>query len=340
MKREKGILIGTIFMLEDQKESLYQWQRIQEPFDHLKNEIEKHIVGNQEAINYMLIALLCNGHVLLEGVPGIAKTTMIKTIAHALGLSFKRIQFTPDLLPADLIGTLIFNQKTQDFETKKGPIFANLILADEINRAPAKVQSALLESMQEHQVTIGSSTHILEEPFFVFATQNPLEQQGTYQLPEAQIDRFMFKILINYPTQKEERDIISRVFHKKTITQILSHEEIFSAQHVIEHIYIDTKIIDYITTIVHATRTPKNFGIPSLAPYIQHGASPRATLCLYRAAQAYAFMEKRQFVTPDDVKRVAIPILRHRLILSFQAYGEDITTDTVISEILRQLTTP
>ena len=318
----------------------YNWQNVLAPFDQLKSEIEKIIVGNQDAIELMLIALLCNGHILIEGVPGLAKTTMIKTIAQAMGLSFKRVQFTPDLLPADLIGTLIFNQKTHDFETKKGPIFANMILADEINRAPAKVQSALLESMQEHQVTIGSSTLKLEEPFFVFATQNPLEQQGTYQLPEAQVDRFMFKILIGYPTQNEEKEIINRVFKKTSVNNVLSHSDIFNAQRLVEQIYVDEKITDYIISIVHSTRNPEDFELSSLKQYIQHGASPRATLSLYRAAQAHAFLERRQFVTPDDVKSVAFPILRHRLILSFQAHGEELNSDKIINEILNKLATP
>ncbi len=328
-------------MIEKNKELMPQnWASCSQPFDQLKNEISRIIVGNQEAIDLMIIAILSNGHVLLEGVPGIAKTTMIKTIAQALGLSFKRIQFTPDLLPADLVGTLIFNPKTQDFETKKGPIFAHVILADEINRAPAKVQSALLESMQEHQVTIGSETHKIDEPFLVFATQNPLEQQGTYQLPEAQIDRFMFKIHMDYPSIEEEKEIINRVFNQQT-TQVIVHKaDIFNAQQLIQQIYVDPKVIDYITHLVFATRKPSLFNLDQLTPYIQHGASPRATLNLYRASQAHAFIRKRQFVTPDDVKAVAIPILRHRLILSFQAHGEEYTADNIIKEILSNLKTP
>ena len=328
-------------MIETNKElNPTQWGNVFQPFTHLKEEISRIIVGNEEAIDLMLIAIMCNGHVLLEGVPGIAKTTMIKCIASAIGLSFKRIQFTPDLLPADLVGTLIYNPKTQDFETKKGPIFANIVLADEINRAPAKVQSALLESMQERQVTIGSETHKLDEPFLVFATQNPLEQQGTYQLPEAQIDRFMFKIHIDYPSIEEEKEVISRVFNKQLIQNVVSKKDIISAQNIISQIYVDQKVIDYITHLVFATRKPQLFDLENLQPYIQHGASPRATLNLYRAAQAHAFMNKRQFVTPDDVKKVALPVLRHRLILSFQAHGEEKNSDTIVHEILNNLSTP
>jgi MoxR-like ATPase len=328
-------------MIEINKEiNPTKWGTLFQPFTHLKEEISRIIVGNEEAIDLMLIAIMCDGHVLLEGVPGIAKTTMIKCISDAIGLSFKRIQFTPDLLPADLVGTLIFNPKTQDFETKKGPIFSNIVLADEINRAPAKVQSALLESMQERQVTIGSETHKLDEPFLVFATQNPLEQQGTYQLPEAQIDRFMFKIHIDYPSIEEEKEIIKRVFNKQVIQKVVSKEDIVTAQKVISQIYVDQKVIDYITHLVFATRKPHLFDLENLKKYIQHGASPRATLNLYRAAQAHAFMNKRQFVTPDDVKKVALPILRHRLILSFQAHGEEKKTDDIVHEILNNLATP
>lgn len=328
-------------MIEINKEyNTTQWEQLFHPFDQLKKEISRIIVGNEEAIDLMLIAILCNGHVLLEGVPGIAKTTMIKCIADATGLSFKRIQFTPDLLPADLVGTLIFNPKTHDFETRRGPIFANIVLADEINRAPAKVQSALLESMQERQVTIGSETHKLDEPFLVFATQNPLEQQGTYQLPEAQIDRFMFKIHIDYPSIENEKEVIQRIFNKQTIAKVVQKEDIFNAQKFIAQVYVDQKVIDYIIHLVFATRNPRLFNLNNLANYIQHGASPRATLNLYRAAQVHAFMDKRQYVTPDDVKKVALPILRHRLILSFQAHGEEKTADVIVHQILNSLATP
>lgn len=310
------------------------------PFEQLKHEISKTIVGNHDAIDFILTAVLCNGHVLLEGVPGIAKTTMIKTAAQALGLSFKRVQFTPDLLPADLIGTLIFNQKTNEFETKPGPIFTNVVLADEINRAPAKVQSALLECMQEQQVTIGSQTFKLEEPFLVFATQNPLEQQGTYQLPEAQIDRFMFKITINYPSMQEEQQIIKRVFNQPIINAVLTKNDIVQAREAVDQVYVDQKIIDYITHLVFATRNPKSFGVEDLQEYIQLGASPRATIHLYKASQAHAFLQGRLFVTPDDVKHVALPILRHRIILSFQAHGSNITADQLVQKFLHSVPTP
>ncbi len=310
------------------------------PFDQLKREISRVIVGNQEAIEFILAAILCNGHVLVEGVPGIAKTTMIKTTAQALGLSFKRIQFTPDLLPSDLIGTLIFNQKINDFETKPGPIFANVILADEINRAPAKVQSALLESMQEQQVTIGSTTFNLDKPYLVFATQNPLEQQGTYQLPEAQIDRFMFKLHITYPSMEEEHQVIKRAYKNIAIQPVLKKEDIFQAQRVVEQTYVDQKVVDYIIHLVFATRQPELFNAHTIKPYIKHGASPRATLSLYHAAQAIAFLEGRQFVTPDDVKKVALPILRHRLLLTFLAQGEELSCDTLISEIIKMVPAP
>jgi len=327
-------------MLERQHEAVQSWAHASYPFDQLKKEISRTIVGNEEAINLILIAILSNGHVLLEGVPGIAKTTLIKTVAQALGFSFKRIQFTPDLLPADLLGTLIYNPKTQDFETKKGPIFAQVILADEINRAPAKVQSALLEAMQEQQVTLGSQTHKLDTPFLVFATQNPIEQQGTYQLPEAQIDRFMFKITMGYPKPHEEKEIINRTTITPGINQAINKDDLLLAQQQVNAIYVDPLLIDYIVHLVSATRNPAEFGLSELKEYIQLGASPRATLNIYKAAQARAFLENRQFVTPDDIKKVALPILRHRLILTFQAHGNEQTSDLIIATILKQLATP
>jgi MoxR-like ATPase len=327
-------------MLEKQSESAQHWAHAFYPFDQLKREISKAVVGNEETINFIIIAILANGHVLLEGVPGIAKTTLIKAVAQALGLSFKRIQFTPDLLPADLIGTLIYNPKTQDFETKKGPIFTNIVLADEINRAPAKVQSALLESMQEQQVTLGAQTHKLDKPFLVFATQNPLEQQGTYQLPEAQIDRFMFKVHMGYPGMAHEKEIITRPPIDSVINQMINKEDIFLAQQHVNAVYVDPVIVDYIIRLVSATRNPSQFGLQELQDSIQLGASPRASINMYKAAQARAFLENRQFVTPDDVKKVALPILRHRLILSFQAHGLAQTSDQLTTTILKQLPTP
>lgn len=310
-------------------------------FDLLKREISKTIIGNEDVINFITIAIICNGHLLLEGVPGVAKTTMIKAFSNALGLNFKRIQFTPDLLPADLIGTLIYNQKTQEFETKKGPIFANIILADEINRASAKVQSALLESMQEHQVTIGSQTYKLEEPFFVFATQNPVEQEGTYQLPEAQLDRFMFKLLVTYPSWQEEKQIINTLASGFNDTnQVLTKAQIFKAQELVNAIYMDEKILDYIVNIVTATRCPEEYNIKDIKQYINYGVSPRATIALYQASKAQAFLKKRHFVIPDDVKFVAFAIIRHRLILSYEAQAENIKADDILRKILEVIPSP
>lgn len=309
-------------------------------FQGLAVEVSKVIVGQKEVIDFILNAILCNGHILLEGVPGIAKTTMIKAMAKGLGLHFNRIQFTPDLLPADLIGTLIYNPKTQEFETKKGPIFANLILADEINRAPAKVQSALLEAMQEHQVTIGSSTYKIDEPFLVFATQNPIEQEGTYRLPEAQVDRFMFKLLVHYPSLKEEQEIVKRSLSIDVVQQLLSKQDIVRAQELVTRVYMDEKIIDYIVNIVFATREPVQFHLKELQPLILYGVSPRATLALFSASKAHAFLKRRHFVTPDDVKAVCPAILRHRLILTYDAEAENIKPDTIIQKILSVVPTP
>jgi MoxR-like ATPase len=309
-------------------------------FAGLSQEVGKVIVGQKDIIDFINVALLCNGHILLEGVPGVAKTTMIKAVTEALGLSFNRIQFTPDLLPSDLIGTLIYNPKTQNFETKKGPVFANLILADEINRAPAKVQSALLEAMQEHQVTIGSETFKLDEPFLVFATQNPIEQEGTYSLPEAQVDRFMFKLLVDYPQKDEEREILRKTFDSKSIARILTKEDIFKAQKLVQQIYMDDKIANYILDIVFATRDPQGYNLARIAPYIAHGVSPRATLALSHAAKAHAFLKRRHFVTPDDVKIVAPAVLRHRLGLTYEAQAEDISGDQVIDTILTTIPSP
>jgi len=309
-------------------------------FQGLNLEVSKVIVGQQDIINSIVIAVLCNGHILLEGVPGVAKTTMIKAVTKALGLKFNRIQFTPDLLPADVVGTLIYNPKTQEFETKFGPIFANLILADEINRAPAKVQAALLEAMQEHQVTIGANTFALEEPFLVFATQNPIEQEGTYRLPEAQVDRFMFKLLIDYPTKEQEKQIVTKTIDINSVLQVLTKEDIFEAQNLIEEIYIDDKVIDYIVNIVFATRMPGEFNLHKIKSFIQYGVSPRATLALNQASKAHAFLRKRHFVTPDDVKAVAIPVLRHRVLLSYEAEAEEINSDYVVHKILEKVPSP
>lgn len=309
-------------------------------FHALPIEINKVVVGQSHIINSIINAILCKGHILLEGVPGVAKTTMIKAIASTLGLSFNRIQFTPDLLPSDLIGTLIFNPKTNDFETKKGPIFANLILADEINRAPAKVQAALLEAMQEQQVTIGSHTYKLDAPFLVFATQNPIEQEGTYRLPEAQLDRFLFKLHVDYPTVYEERQILGRSLDTNLLKQVLTKNDILQAQQLVETVYVDEKIINYIVAIVFATRKPADYGLQSLSAYITYGVSPRATLALYHAAKTNAFLENRYYVTPDDVKKICHSILRHRLHLSYEAEAENITADTIITKIINTIPTP
>ncbi len=309
-------------------------------FQKLTTEVGKVIIGQHDIIQFMLLGILCDGHILLEGVPGVAKTTMIKALKKAMGLSFQRIQFTPDLLPSDLIGTLIYNPKTTDFETKKGPIFANLILADEINRAPAKVQAALLESMQEHQVTIGSTTFPLDRPFLVFATQNPLEQEGTYRLPEAQVDRFMFKLLIGYPSHEDEKEIIRTEHTLDAIEPVVDKKAIMEAQKTVDQIYVDDKILEYIVSLVSATRTPGEYGLDELEKYLLYGVSPRATLALHKASRAYAFLKKRTFVTPDDVKAVAMPILRHRIVLSVDAEAENITPDMLIKKILLSVPTP
>lgn len=309
-------------------------------FYGIANEVSKVIVGQQEVIEFILIAVLCNGHILLEGVPGLAKTTMIKAITKVLGLKFNRIQFTPDLLPADLIGTLMYNQKTQEFETKKGPIFANLILADEINRAPAKVQSALLEAMQEQQVTIGSNTFLLEQPFLVFATQNPIEQEGTYRLPEAQVDRFMFKLQVNYPTKVEERELLRRPLDTSVLTHLVTAQEIKTAQELVKEIYVDERIIEYIVNIVHATRNADSIKLESIKNYLECGASPRATLALYHAGKAHAFLKRRHFVTPDDIKRVAPKVLGHRIMLSYHAEAEHVCREGLIQKIMSAVPCP
>jgi MoxR-like ATPase len=306
----------------------------------LSLEIGKVIVGQADTVNAIIMALLVDGHILLEGVPGVAKTTMIKCIAQAVGLEFKRIQFTPDLLPSDLIGTLIFNAKTHEFETKKGPIFANLILADEIKRAPAKVQAALLEAMQEKQVTIGSTTFKLERPFLVFATQNPIEQEGTYRLPEAQLDRFLFKLTVSYPGLQEEKEIIRRAYNSHSITQVLTHQEIIDAQKLVNAVYVDERIVDYIVNIIFATRFPQEYRLGDLAEFIEYGASPRGTLGLLHASKAHALLKKRHFVTSDDVKAVACRVLCHRIVTTYHAEVAKMSPDTIIRKILSAVSAP
>ncbi|GAB4310902.1 MAG: AAA family ATPase [Candidatus Sumerlaeia bacterium] len=313
--------------------------------DALSGEISKVIVGQRYLIERLLIGLLSNGHVLLEGVPGLAKTLSVKTLARAIDARFQRLQFTPDLLPADLTGTLIFDQRDGSFHPKKGPIFANIILADEINRAPAKVQSALLEAMQERQVTIGEHTFPLPEPFLVLATQNPIEQEGTYPLPEAQVDRFMLKLRIDYPNRQEERQIMERMAFggaepvENGVERVVGPEDIVAAQRLVGEIYVDEKIKNYILDIVFATRNPKQFGL-DIAPWIQYGASPRATICLAQAARAHAFLRHRGHVIPDDVKTVGPDVLRHRVILTYEAEAEDMTPDQVIRKIFDSIEVP
>ena len=308
----------------------------------LFSEMDKVIVGQRYMLERMLVGLLANGHILLEGVPGLAKTLAVTVLSKAIKADFKRIQFTPDLLPADLIGTQIYRQSDGEFYTRKGPLFSNIILADEINRAPAKVQSALLEAMQEKQVTIGSETFAIPEPFLVLATQNPIEQEGTYPLPEAQLDRFMLKLKIDYPSKEEERVILDRMASTKQefdVAGVVSTEEIMAARGVVDQIYIDDKIKDYIVDIVHASREPKKYGL-DIADLINYGASPRATIYLAVAAKANAFIQGRGYVTPQDVKTIGMDVLRHRVIVSYEAEAEEKTSEDVVSMIFDNIEVP
>jgi MoxR-like ATPase len=308
----------------------------------LYRELEKVIVGQRAMIDRLLVGLLTGGHILLEGVPGLAKTLAVRTLAQGLRLSFRRIQFTPDLLPADVIGTQIYNPRTGEFSIKKGPIFANLVLADEINRAPAKVQSALLEAMQEKQVTIGEASYVLEQPFLVLATQNPIEQEGTYPLPEAQVDRFMLKLRITYPSKEEELSILDRMSAVEpdlTISPILSAADIAVLRKAIDQIYVDDKIKRYIVDVVHATRKPGEHSL-DIGSYIQYGASPRATIFLARAAKGQAFLDGRGYVTPQDVKSIGYDVLRHRIIVTYEAEAEDITAENLLQRIFDHLKVP
>ncbi|MDZ7338549.1 MAG: AAA family ATPase [candidate division KSB1 bacterium] len=310
--------------------------------EKITNEVGKVIVGQKYMIERLLIGLLSNGHVLLEGVPGLAKTMAVKTLSACINTRFQRIQFTPDLLPADLIGTLIYDQRTGSFTTKKGPIFANLVLADEINRSPAKVQSALLEAMQERQVTIGEQTFKLDEPFLVLATQNPIEQEGTYPLPEAQVDRFMLKLAIGYPNKEEELEIMRRMT-KDEVPQaqaVVSPAEIVKARAVVREVYIDEKVERYIIDIVFASRNPKEYGLDELEDLIAYGASPRASIYLSLAAKAHAFLRHRGYVTPEDVRSVGMDVLRHRIILTYEAEAEEVTTEDVVRKILNKIEVP
>lgn len=311
--------------------------------DRIKVELNKVLVGQLNMVDKLLIGLLSNGHILLEGVPGLAKTLTIKSLAQCVQAKFSRIQFTPDLLPADVIGTLMYNQARNEFVVRRGPIFANFILADEINRAPAKVQSALLEAMQEKQVTIGDETYTLQEPFLVLATQNPLEQEGTYPLPEAQVDRFMLKVVVGYPDKKEEQLIIRQQvqgLQLPTIQQVVHTHEIIAAKELVRSIYMDEKIEQYIIDIVFATRYPDQYGLGRMKAMISYGGSPRASINLALAAKAYAYLQKRAFVIPDDVKAIAKDVLRHRIGLTYEAEAENVTTEILIDDILRTIHTP
>lgn len=316
-------------------------QRESSFIDIMNIEIGKTIVGQKQMVERLLVALLANGHILLEGVPGLAKTLAIKTLASAINAKFSRIQFTPDLLPADLIGTMIYNQKKEEFTLRTGPIFANFILADEINRAPAKVQSALLEAMQERQVTIGENTMKLEEPFLVLATENPLEQEGTYPLPEAQVDRFMMKVLINYPTREEERQIMKlNTGAFPQINKVVDPADIIRAREVVGEVYLDEKIERYILDIIFATRNPEDYKLAKLKPLISYGASPRGSIFLAQAAKALAFVKRRGYVIPEDIRSICNDVLRHRIGLTYEAEAENITTDDILNEILNMVEVP
>jgi len=308
--------------------------------DKIKNvfaEVGKVVVGQEHMVNRLMVGLFTGGHILLEGVPGLAKTLTINSLAQALALSFQRIQFTPDLLPADLVGTMIYNQTNGEFETKKGPIFANLILADEVNRSPAKVQAALLESMQEKQVTIGETTYLLDRPFLVLATQNPVEQEGTYPLPETQVDRFMMKIYVDYPTKQEELEIMRRMAGESQTEKIhsaLSKEDIFAIRDAIQNVKLDPKLEEYIVELIFATRRPEEYGLKDEAHYIQFGASPRATINLNKVARALAFFDGRDYVLPEDVKEGAVDVLNHRLLLNYEAEADGVTSFELLNSIL------
>ncbi|MDA3797554.1 MAG: MoxR family ATPase [Kiritimatiellae bacterium] len=309
--------------------------------DKVRQEVNKVLVGQEKLLDRLLIALLSGGHILLEGVPGLAKTTAVQTLSAALGIDFKRISFTPDLLPADVIGTMVYNPKDATFTAHEGPVFTNLLLADEINRAPAKVQSALLEAMQEHCVTIGSKTTALPEPFLVMATQNPIEQEGTYPLPEAQVDRFMMKCVITYPNKDDERRIMNRFTrkHVNTVQNVLSAKEIFEMRDTLDQVYCDEKVGDYILDIVFATREPDKYNL-DLKDQIEYGASPRATLFLNIAARANAMLNGRAYATPQDVKEIAYDVLRHRIVLTYEAEAEELTSEDIIAKILNEIPVP
>ncbi len=318
-----------------QKESIF--------VDAIQSELKKVLVGQEKMVQRLLIGLLAEGHILLEGVPGLAKTLAVKSLAQSINTQFHRIQFTPDLLPSDLIGTLIYNQKESSFEVKKGPIFANIILADEINRSPAKVQAALLEAMEEKQVSIGDTTYPLEEPFLVLATQNPIEQEGTYPLPEAQVDRFMLKVKVDYPSQEDEMKMLVLLTSNvlpDLVSAVVKPKQILNARKIVRSIYVDEKIHKYVTDIVFATRYPDKFKLDSLRGLIDVGASPRASLNLIKAAKAHAFLQHRGYVTPEDIRELGMDVLRHRILLSFEAEAEDITAEDIIKTIFDTIPVP
>ena len=309
----------------------------------VRDQLARVVVGQSYMIERLLIGLVTGGHVLLEGVPGLAKTLTVKSLSDCFHMDFQRIQFTPDLLPADLVGTMIYDQSTREFVPRKGPVFTNLLLADEINRAPAKVQSALLESMQERQVTLGATTYPLPSPFLVLATQNPIEQEGTYPLPEAQVDRFMLMLKVGYPSRAEERQIMDRVtdhFELDTCAAVATPAEILAAQKLVREVYVDEKLRDYIVEIICATRDPKEAGMPRLADWIEFGASPRATIFLNLAARAHAFVNRRSYVSPEDIKAIAADVLRHRVILTYEAEADDVTPEDVIAQVLETIEVP
>ncbi len=310
--------------------------------DDILAQVSQRVVGQHAMVERLLIALLTGGHVLLEGVPGLAKTLTVRTLAETIRTSFSRIQFTPDLLPADVIGTQVFDQRTATFSVKRGPIFANIVLADEINRAPAKVQAALLEAMQEKQVTIGGTSFPLEEPFLVLATQNPIEQEGTYPLPEAQVDRFMLKLRVGYPTRDEEREIMRRMAGGVAIPiqAVADPAQLMEARREIAALHLDDRLVDFIVNIVHATRAPAEAGLADIAPLVEYGASPRATIALAQASRAHAYLRGRDFVSPDDVKAIAPDVLRHRVLLTFEAEAENVTSDAVIARVLERVAAP
>jgi MoxR-like ATPase len=306
------------------------------------DEVRKVIVGQKALVERMMVALLCRGHLLVEGVPGLAKTLAVKTLGQVLELQFARIQFTPDLLPADLVGTLVYQQRTGEFVARKGPVFTNLLLADEINRAPAKVQSALLEAMQERQVTLGDATHPLPDPFLVFATQNPIEQEGTYPLPEAQVDRFLLKARVDYPAKGEERQILDRMMSGEAppVSRVLSAEAVRRLAGRVREVYLDERLRDYMVALVSATRSPREVGLVDLVPLIAYGASPRATLAFSEASRAVAFLHGRGYVVPEDVKEIARDVLRHRILLTYEAEAENVTSDSVVARILERVEVP